>query len=68
MARHTNQRALTVNTKRINPNPQPAAPKPAAPARNKGLEIDEIDFDAPSHLDLGFHLILTGQSRAGGGW
>lgn len=68
MARHINQRALTVNTARINLNPQPAPPQAVSRPPNLEADLEDVDLEAPSHLDLGFHLILTGYARAGGGW
>lgn len=63
MARHENQRALTVNTQRVNLNPQ-------APAKRQPL-FDDVDIeelgntDMPTRLGASFHLLLTGQARAG---
>lgn len=63
MARHVNQRAFTVNTQRVNENPQPRPEKRQAALDD--LDIEEC-FEAPTRLGTNFHLILTGQSRAGG--
>lgn len=67
MARHANQRALTVNPNRVNANPQP---RPAPVKRQKVLDdFEEMDeMEAPQRLGVNFHLILTGQFRAGGGF
>lgn len=69
MARHANQRALTVNHTRVNSNPQPrllpeTSRRPALDALDDYVEDDS--FDTPSRLGVSFHLLLTGQSRSGG--
>ena len=69
MARHVNQRALTVNTARVNAKPQPRPPEAPRISRRvlEGLDYtDELDdFQSPHTLGINFHLLLTGQFRAG---
>lgn len=68
MARHVNQRALTVNPAKAHLH---LKHQPKAAPRQKTLDdfdaFDEHDsYDAPQRLGVNFHLLLTGQSRAGG--
>ncbi|GBG14351.1 uncharacterized protein NMK_1950 [Novimethylophilus kurashikiensis] len=65
MARHVNQRAFTVNPNRVNENPQPR-PEPKRQKTLVEIDLGEADYEAPSRLGASFHLLLTGQSRAGG--
>lgn len=67
MARHVNQRAFTVNTQRVNDNPQPR-PEPKRQRVMDDLELSESPYESPARLGASFHLLLTGHSRAGGGY
>lgn len=69
MARHINQRALTVNMTRPNLNPQPRPE--TAPARRAVMDdlLEDLEpYESPSRLSGSIHLMLTGTSRAGGGF
>lgn len=68
MARHINQRALTVNPDRPNANPQPRPPEPARRAVMDDLLEDLEPYESPARLSGSIHLMLTGTSRAGGGF
>lgn len=68
MARHINQRALTVNLTRENTNPQPRPPEPARRAVMDDLMEDLEPYESPARLSGSIHLMLTGMSRAGGGF
>lgn len=60
-SRHPNCKPLTVNTRRENTGaPVLRKPAPVMP----DLDFDQ-DTNAPVRLSGGFHLMLTGQSRAG---
>lgn len=67
MARHINQRAFTVNTQRVNENPQPMPQAKRQPLFDD-VELGESSYESPNRLGTNFHLLLTGQSRAGGGY
>ena len=68
MARHINQRALTVNTKRENTHPQArrVQNKVATPCSKRDEDFVEFDdYEAPLFAGANLHLLLTGQHRAG---
>lgn len=67
MARHINQRALTINTKRENTHPQARRIQNKVATKCKREEdfIEQDDYDAPLFAGANLHLLLTGQHRAG---
>ena len=68
MSRHPNQKAMTVNTKRVNTGAP--APKASTPVFDDLSDIDtHFDMDQPSRMvgGAGFSLLMTGFSRGGAG-
>lgn len=63
--RHPNQRALTVNTRRVNTNPEASRQRVARAVMPDLCDTDS--YGSPSaRLSDNFHLLLNGFSRAGG--
>lgn len=70
MARHINQRAFTVNTKRVNENPQP--PRQAVSRASRKSNFDDLmpeveETETRMYAGANLQLLLTGQYRAGVG-